>query len=287
MTSFFDGLLFILQRFTWTSALDVLLVATIIFLILLLVRDTQAVVVLRGVMIIMVLLGVLVSFEVLPAFSWLVEIALPALVVAIPVIFAPEIRRAFERIGRASNIFDFAGDSQGMDEVIDIIVRSCEQLSNRRHGALIVMQRLDPLSGYAESGIELGARVSEKLILQIFYPNTPLHDGAVILVGSQLTVAASVMPLASGKIQHDSSQRQLGTRHRAAIGISEATDAVAIVVSEESGAISVAAAGRIIRRLDAERLRNLLNGFFKPLEARQGVEGFLAKIFTRKKQGES
>lgn len=265
-----------------------LLVATVIFGILLLVRDTQAVLVLRGVVIIMVLLGVLVSFEVLPAFSWLVETTLPALLVAIPVIFAPEIRRAFERIGRASNIFDFAGDIQGMQEVIDIVVRAAEQLSDRQHGALIVMQRLDSLVGYAESGIDLSARVSEKLLMQIFYPNTPLHDGAAILIGSRLLAAAAVMPLATGDIQPGpSSRRQLGTRHRAALGISEATDAIAVVVSEETGVISVAAGGRIIRRLDPDRLRNLLTGFFEPLEARQGVEGFFAKLFARKDRGES
>jgi len=287
VNSFLDELSFIMQRFTWTSALDILLVATVIFAILLLVRDTQAVVVLRGVVIIMVLLGVLVSFEVLPAFSWLVGIALPALVVAIPVIFAPEIRRAFERVGRASNIFDFAGDIQGMQEVIEIVVRAAEQLAERRHGALIIMQRLDSLVGYAESGIELNARVSEKLLLQIFYPNTPLHDGAVILVGSQVTAAASVMPLAAGNIQVQSSRRQLGTRHRAALGISESTDAIAVVVSEESGVISVAVGGRIIRRLDSDRLKNLLDGFFKPLEARQGVEGMISRLFSRKDQGDS
>ncbi len=287
MSSILDEFLFILQRLTWTSALDILLVATVIFGILLLVRDTQAVLVLRGVVIILVFLGVLVSFEVLPAFSWLVSITLPALVVAIPVIFAPEIRRAFERIGRASNIFDFAGDIQGMQEVIDIVVRAAEQLADRRHGALIVMQRLDSLAGYAESGIELNARVSEKLLLQIFYPNTPLHDGAALLVGSRISAAASVMPLASGNIQPHSSRRQLGTRHRAALGISEATDAIAVVVSEETGVISVASGGRIIRRLDSERLRNLLVGFFEPLESRQGVESIFSRLFSRKKQGGS
>jgi len=282
VSSILEELFFILQRFSWTSALDILLVAIVIFSILLLVRDTQAVIVLRGVVIIMILLGVLASFEVLPAFSWLVQTTLPALVVAIPVIFAPEIRRAFERIGRASNIFDFAGDIQGMAEVIDIVVRASEQLADRRHGALIVMQRFDPLTGFTDTGIELNAQVSDKLLMQIFYPSTPLHDGAVILVGGQVHSAAVVLPLASGDIQALSPRRQLGTRHRAALGISEATDAVAVIVSEETGVISVAAGGRIIRRLDSERLRNLLLGFFKPMENRQGVEGFLSRLFTRK-----
>jgi diadenylate cyclase len=284
VSSFIEELLFILQRFTWTSALDILLVSAVILGILLLVRDTQAVLVLRGVTIIFILLGVLASIEVLPAFSWLVETTFPALLVAIPVIFAPEIRRAFERIGRASNILEFVGDVEEMEEVIEVVVRACEQLSERRHGALIVMQRFDSLAGYSDSGIELNARVSDKLLLQLFYPNSPLHDGAVILAGSRLISAANVMPLASGNIQMQSPQRQLGTRHRAALGISEVTDSVAVVVSEETGVISVASGGRIIRRLDADRLRNLLTGFFRPLESKQGFEGIVSRLFNRKER---
>ena len=282
MSSFLDQLIFTLQRLSWTSALDILLVAAVIFSILLLVRDTQAVLVLRGVVIIMILLGVLASFEVLPAFSWLVSTMLPALLVAIPVIFAPEIRRAFERIGRASNILDFVGDVQGMQEVIEIVVHAAEQLAEKRHGALIVLQRLDSLASYAENGIELNAEVSDKLLLQIFYPNTPMHDGAVIMVGNRVTSAAVGLPLAAGDIQHQSPRRQLGTRHRAALGISEATDAVAVVVSEESGVVSITSGGRIIRRLDSERLRSLLTGFFRPLESKQGFEGVLSRMFNRK-----
>lgn len=284
MSSFLDELFFILQRFSWTSALDILLVSAVIFSILLLVRDTQAVLVLRGVVIILILLGVLASFEVLPAFSWLVQTTLPAILVAIPVIFAPEIRRAFERIGRASNILDYTGDLQGMQEVIEIVVHAAEQLSERRHGALIVMQRLDSLAAYTDSGVRLDARLSDKMLLQIFYPNTPLHDGAVILVGNRVLSAANVMPLAAGNIQMQSPRRQLGTRHRAALGISEVTDAVAVVVSEETGVISVAAGGRIIRRLDSERLRSLLTGFYRPLEKKPGFDSLIARLLKRKER---
>jgi diadenylate cyclase len=282
VSSFIEEFLFILQRFTWTDALDILLVSAVILGILLLVRDTQAVLVLRGVVIIFILLGVLASVEVLPAFSWLVETTFPALLVAIPVIFAPEIRRAFERIGRASNILEFVGDVAEMEEVIEIVVRATGLLSERRHGALIIMQRFDTLTGYSEAGIELNARLSDKLLQQLFYPNSPLHDGAVFLAGSRVISAANVLPLAAGNIQMQSPQRQLGTRHRAALGISEVTDAVAVVVSEETGVISVASGGRIIRRLDADRLRNLLTGFFRPLESKQGFEGFFARLFNRK-----
>jgi diadenylate cyclase len=281
-----ENISFILQRLTWWSALDILLVTVIIFAILLLLRDTQAVVLVRGVLIILILLGVLTGFEVLPAFSWLVRTTLPALLVAIPVIFAPEIRRALERVGRASNILPFTAGIQGMQEVIEIVVRAVDQLSDLRYGALIVMGRFDPLKEYGETGIPLNAQVSEKLLIQIFYPNTPLHDGAVIMEGSQIMVAAAVMPLATGDIQAQSPRRRLGLRHRAAIGISEATDAVAVVVSEETGAISIASGGRIIRRLDTARLRNILTGFYRPLEEKQGLEGWLGRLFQRRARQE-
>jgi len=279
VTELIDDLTFILQRFSWWSFLDIVLVTVVIFSILLLLRDTQAVILLRGVLIILILLGVLAGFEVLPAFSWLVAITLPALLVAIPVIFAPEIRRALERLGRASNFLSFSGNIQGIRDVIEIVVHSVELLSERKHGALIVLQRLDSLKTYADTGIMLHAEVSEKLLQQIFFPNTPLHDGAVIIQGAQVIAAATVLPLATGDIQAQSPRRRLGLRHRAAIGISESTDAVAIVVSEETGAISVATDGRMTRRLDAARLHAFLSGVFRPLEEKKGLDGLLARLF--------
>jgi len=234
------------------------------------------------VLIVMLLLGILTGFEVLPAFSWLVQTTLPALLVAIPVIFAPEIRRALERVGRASNILPFSAGVHGMPEVIEVVVRAVEELSEVRYGALIVMARYDPLKEYGETGIPLNAPVSAKLLVQIFYPNTPLHDGAVIIDGNQILMAAAVMPLAKGDIQSKTSRRQLGLRHRAAIGISETTDAIAIVVSEETGAISIASGGRLLRRLDTARLRNILNGFYRPMEEKKRFNGWLGRFFQKK-----
>jgi diadenylate cyclase len=279
LSDLIDSLIFIFERLNWLSMLDILLVTFIIFGIFLLLRDTQAMTLLRGVLLLLVLLGILTSFDVLPAFSWLVQTTFPALLLAIPVIFAPEIRRALERLGRASTILPTGTNNVGIQEAITSIVGASTKLSAKRHGALVVLQRLDGLQEYVETGILLNAELSEKLLLQIFYPSTPMHDGAVIVTGNQVVAAACVMPLAFGDIQAQSPGRQLGLRHRAAIGISQNTDAIAVVVSEETGAISVASGGKIIRRLDAERLENVLMAFYRPAKPRRRWYSWLTNLF--------
>lgn len=274
-----DNIGFIFERLSWTDILDLALVTLIFWGILLLLRDTQAMVLLRGVLLLVVLVSILNSLEVLPAFSWLVQTTLPALVVAIPVIFAPEIRRALERLGRAGYIRLNATDSSEMQETISAIVNASNRLSDRRHGALIVMQRIDNLEEYIRTGVRMNARISPELLLQIFYPNTPLHDGAAIIVDSNLVAASCVMPLSASGILGRSPERQMGLRHRAALGISEVSDAVVVVVSEETGAITIVHAGRMIRRLDSERLENILTAFFNPPKPPKGLRGLIARMF--------
>lgn len=130
------------------------------------------------------------------------------------------------------------------------------------------------------TGVRMDARVTPELLLQIFYPNTPLHDGAVIISGGTLEAASCVMPLSSSGVLTRSPERQMGLRHRAALGISEVTDAVAVVVSEETGSISVVHGGRMIRRLDSDRLDNILGAFYRPLEEKRGIMGYLSKLFS-------
>jgi diadenylate cyclase len=145
-------------------------------------------------------------------------------------------------------------------------VTASARLSAREHGALIVLQRSDSLEDYARTGVRLRASVTPELLLQIFYPNTPLHDGAVIIANNQIVAGACVMPLSASGILTRSPERQMGLRHRAALGTSEATDAITVVVSEESGSISIAHNGRMIRRLDSERLENILLAFYRPVD---------------------
>ncbi|NLG95972.1 MAG: TIGR00159 family protein [Chloroflexi bacterium] len=265
-----NDILFLFQRLTWLSLLDLCLVAAIFYTILMLVRDTQAVVLLRGVILLIILLSLLTSLVELPAFSWLIQTTLPALFLAIPVIFAPEIRRGLERLGRAGSGAIFLRQNQASMLAIQVTIRAvviaAARLSARQHGALIVLQRSDPLQDYVRTGVRLDSEVTPEMLLQIFYPNTPLHDGAVIIARNRIVAAACVMPLSASGILTRSPDRQMGLRHRAALGTSEASDAIAVVVSEETGSISIAHGGRMIRRLDSERLENILLAFYRPTE---------------------
>lgn len=270
MAQFLNDIIFLFQRFGWTDVLDIGLVAAVFFIVLMLLRDTEAMVLLRGVFFIIVLLVVFTSLVELPAFSWLISTVLPALVFAIPVIFAPEIRRALERVGRAGNV-SFLSRSKDTDEkqfreTLNAIIKASGRLSERHHGALIVIQRNQGLGEYALTGVPMNAKVTPELLLQIFYPNTPLHDGAVIIVNNTIVSASCVMPLSASGVLNRSPERTLGLRHRAALGISEASDAIAVVVSEETGSISIAQDGKMIRRLNMERLQNTLFAFFQPAE---------------------
>lgn len=280
------NLVFLFERLNWLSVVDLFLVTMIFYGILVLLRGTQAMVLLRGALLLIALIGLLTSLQVLPAFSWLVRTTLPALLFAIPVIFAPEIRRALERLGRAGAFLPPEQTSARSQDTITAIVTAAARLSDRQHGALIVMQRLDVLDEYAESGVRMNARVTPELLLQIFYPNTPLHDGAVIISGARLVAASCVMPLSASGVLVRSPERQMGLRHRAALGISEVSDAVAVVVSEETGSISVVHGGRMIRRLDADRLENILRAFYRPAESRPGLIRFLGRIFPGLAQNE-
>ncbi len=248
------------QRLDWLSVLDIGLVALIFFVVLYLMRGTQAEPLLRGLVILMVAIAILGNTLTLPAFSWIFQRAIPALLIAIPVVFQPELRRALERIGRAGawtgRVTRHAAD---LDQMIPVIGQACQRLADRKHGALIVLERATGLQSYADTGVMIDSAVSSELLQTIFFRNTALHDGAVIIRDARVLAAACILPLTSSYM----SDRRMGLRHRAAIGITEATDAIAIVVSEEHGTISIAHNGRIIRRLDAQRLETVLRAFFQ------------------------
>lgn len=281
MTEFLNDIFFLFQRFGWADLLDIILVTVIFYAVLVLLRDTEALVLLRGVILIVVLLVILTSLINLPAFSWLISTVLPALVFAIPVIFAPEIRRALERLGRAGNVSFFSRNRNITEKEIhaslDAVIQACGRLSERHHGALIILQRMQGLAEYSETGVPLNAEVTPELLLQVFYPNTPLHDGAVIVINNKVIAASCVMPLSSSGVLNRTPDRTMGLRHRAALGISEVSDAIAVVVSEETGSISIAQDGRMIRRLNMERLKNTLYAFFQPTEL-TGSDGILGKF---------
>jgi len=222
---------------------------------------------LRGMILLVVALILLTSLVELPAFSWFAQNSLPALLLALPVIFAPEIRRALERIGRAGTLWPASVNKTldtSIEQTIHAVVTAVARLSARQHGALIVLHRLDNLDEMAQTGVQLNAKVTPELLLQIFYPNTPLHDGGAIISNSKIVAAACVLPLSASGVLNRTPERQMGLRHRAALGVSENSDAISIVVSEETGAIAIAHAGRMLRRLEPERLENILIAFFRP-----------------------
>ncbi len=287
MTEFLNNLFFIFQRINWLSVFDISLVTLIFFGLLYSLRDTQAMALLRGMILLVVALILLTSLVELPAFSWIAKNSLPALLLALPVIFAPEIRRTLERLGRAGTVWPVTVKTADvtLEQTIRAVVSAAARLSARQHGALIIIQRLDNLSEFSQTGVQMNARVTPELLLQIFYPNTPLHDGGVIIFNSQVVAAACVLPLSASGILNRTPDRQMGLRHRAALGTSEASDAIAVVVSEETGAISIAHAGRMLRRLDPDRLENILIAFFRPngeLHKPSILEKILPGLFPRK-----
>lgn len=252
----------ILARLDLISIIDILLVALIFYWILAVIQGTQAVQLLRGLLILAVLVAIMASvFSRLLAFSWLISKILPALLVAFPVIFQPELRRALDRLGR-TQIFGPVHHAQThIERAIYAVSEAVIPMSQLKRGALIVFERTTGLEAYIETGVRLQALISPDLLTTIFSPNTPLHDGAVVVRNDRLAAAAVVLPLVEETML--ARQELLGTRHRAALGISQITDAIAVVVSEETGTISVAHNGHLIRGLDKKRLEQLLIAFFK------------------------
>ncbi|MCC7361746.1 MAG: TIGR00159 family protein [Anaerolineales bacterium] len=280
MAELLEEITFIFSRLDWLSVLDILLVALVIYSLLALVRGTQAVVLLRGIILVVLMVVLLSSILQLRAFTWLLRNTLPALLLSIPVIFAPELRRALERLGRAGTGLTLGAREAEIEPVIEAIKDAAVRLSERRHGALIVIERQVGLKNYADTGVALDAAVTVELLMQVFYPNTPLHDGAVIIKGARVVAAACIMPLTSG----ETTDKQMGLRHRAALGITEVSDAVAVVISEETGAISVAHNGRMIQRLDAPRLRHILAAFYRPRGGGNNLVNWLRRPFGRPPQ---
>lgn len=282
MSDFLSDITFFLARLDWLSVIDLLLVMGIFFLLFSLVRGTQAMVLLRGMILLVIGIALLTAWLQLPAFSWLLRAAMTPLLIAVPVIFAPEIRRALERLGRAGALFIFMPNLQPAQvrRRIDAICSATRRLADHRYGALIVIERERRLDEFAETGVVLDAQISAQLLMQIFFINTPLHDGAAIVRDDRILAAGCVLPLSASGTLSRSVERQMGLRHRAALGISEVSDAVAVVVSEETGAISVALNGRMIRRLDQSRLRSILIAFYRP-QAKVILPPWIMQIMSR------
>lgn len=249
-----------LQTFDLRALIDILILTFLIFGVSYMLRGTQAMVLLRG-MILMFVITVLVSNLLdLQGVRWVINNILILLVIGIPIIFQPELRRIIERLGRGRFLGASIAPEDTRNRIIDEVCQAAVRLSERRHGALIVLQRDSDLTEYIRTGIPLDSLVTYQLLLTIFWPKTELHDGAAIIDRRGLiAAAAAVLPLTASR---NLPSPKMGTRHRAALGISEVSDALCVVVSEETGRISITNGGRMVQRLDADRLRTILNAFY-------------------------
>ncbi|MCY0878565.1 MAG: diadenylate cyclase CdaA [Firmicutes bacterium] len=242
------------------SVVDIAIVSYGVYRLFLLIRGTRAVQLIKG--IILLLLAVPVSNWLhLSATHMVLKDIQAMLIVAIPVVFQPELRRALEQLGQGRFFAETLVNHEAVDvaRLIDEVVRAAERLSRSRTGALIVIERQTGLNEYAATGTPIDAVVTAALLENIFVPNTPLHDGACIVRGNRVVAAAAFLPLT------DSAQpgSELGSRHRAALGISEQSDAIAVAVSEETGWISLAIEGRLYRRLEDRALREMLGRYLQ------------------------
>ncbi|MCC6629940.1 MAG: TIGR00159 family protein [Chloroflexi bacterium] len=247
----------IFWRFDFTSLADILIVALVFYWAITIVQGTRATQLIWGVVILLIIAAILSTRREFSSLNFLIDRSIPFLILSIPIIFAPELRRALEQVGHTGSLLNrpFGGAFGPTHEtsVVDEICRAAAQLARQRYGALIVVERDTGLGEFIDRAVSIDSAVSRQLLITIFFPNTPLHDGAVIIRHDRVAAAAAVLPLTEQEIGGN-----LGTRHRAAVGVTEVSDALAIVVSEETGQISLATDGRLRRNLTQERLRHLM-----------------------------
>ncbi len=246
------------------DVLDIIIITFVLYNIFLLIKDTPAVQIIKGFAILFIF-SFLSNWIGLRTINWLIKGLMAMLVVAIPIIFQPELRRLLLKMGKEwflSNLpfLQQGEDSKKIEELINGIIMVTPMLSAERNGALIVLEREVGLQDILETGIMLNSDFSSELLYSIFLPNSPLHDGAVIIRKDRIIGANCILPLT----KRNDIKKSLGTRHRAAIGLSEATDALAIVVSEERGTVSIAIDGRLTRPLKPQLLKKFLQKMYHP-----------------------
>lgn len=237
------------------NLLDIFIVAYIFYRLLGLIQGTRAVQLLKGLMFLLVF-SVLVSYLQLDMISWLLEKLWIIFAITLPIVFQPELRRILEQLGQGSFFKTSNGgfDPESYQAIIAELGEAVESLARNRTGALIIISRETGIEEYLESGILMDSLVSAGLLINTFVPNTPLHDGALVIKDGRIYKAACFLPLSN----NPELPKELGTRHRAGLGISEVSDVLAVIVSEETGAISLGKDGRLMRYLDAQRLKEIL-----------------------------
>lgn len=249
----------LLRQINFTDVVDILIVSYVIYNLIILVRGTRAVQLLKGIFVVLLTWGLSAVFN-LYTLQWLMNQMFTFGVLAIIIIFQPELRRALEQLGRGK-LFTRSSEEDGDFSVrIGEVIKSVNYLSRRKIGALIVFERETGLNDYVETGIQINSKISSEILTNIFIPNTPLHDGAVMIRNNTLLAAGCYLPLSENPFI----SKELGTRHRAAIGMSEVSDAVCVAVSEETGQVSLALHGQIVRDIKEESLISKLFDELRP-----------------------
>ena len=276
-----EQLEYLAGEFDFGAAVQILIVALPFHGILTLIRGTQADLLVRGVLVVVVAMLVIGRGLQLELVNWILDNALLVVMFALLVVFQPELRRLLERVGRTGSLvthrFGQTATAEEAQSMIDEVVAGAEALSARLWGALIVVEREGGLDEYASTGTRLDANLSEALMMTVFYPGSELHDGALLVRGAKAIAAHVVLPLSDALGPQD----HVGTRHRAGLGISETSDAVAVVVSEETGGISLAADGRLERHLTPDQMRRRLETAFHVRTRGAGLQGLPAWISRR------
>ena len=264
------------QHPDWHNIIDVAILAVLIYNVIKLVMHTRSNSLMKGIVLMLVLAWICSALR-LNAVSWLLNQIISTGLVVLVVLFQPELRRGLDQLGRSKFMRRMFGQSAGLqnveqvDSLVAEIVRAMGDMARKKIGALIVIERNTGLGDIIESGTRMDAEISAPLIENVFEPNTPLHDGAMIIRSRRINAAACILPLS----ENPAISRDLGTRHRAAIGITESTDAVALIVSEETGIMSMAREGRLTRHMDARSLTILLTELFTP---DQGMSSWLSTL---------
>ncbi len=250
------------------DVVDIIIVAVLIYKVFSLIKETRAEQLIKGIFAIFVFEKISgEGWLELYSINWILKNTMTVGVIAILIVFQPELRRGLEYIGRSrfftKSFLEIRGES--LSKTVDEIVDACASLSRQKIGALIVIERETGLNEVAETGTKIDGKVSSNLLINIFIPNTPLHDGAVIIKDDNIKAAACFLPLT----ENMNISKELGTRHRAALGISERSDSMSIIVSEETGSISIAESGNIARHLDPQTLKQVLVDMYKPKDPAQ------------------
>lgn len=263
----------------WTDIVEVLIISILLYRVLAWIKESKAWSLLKGILIILLFVMFAAIFS-MTTILWIAKNIFGVAVTAMVVVFQPELRKALEQLGRRkvlSSIFQFDNRLVGerfSDETINEIVRGAFEMGRAKTGALIVIAQNDPLTDYENTGIMLDSAISSQLLINIFEHNTPLHDGAVIVQGNRIVSATCYLPLS----ENMELSKELGTRHRAGVGISEVTDSMTVIVSEETGRVSVAYEGNLSRNVDMDQLREML----RSVQGKTYEEKKSLRLFKRK-----